>query len=116
VYQKKSVTHIGLVENIIEADWNDKKGLSIKDSKKKVTLDQETRLSGAIRDSISKGWIIDTNHRFFLLKDLTETDFRKSSPGGIFRVRYFNLEDELGKNVPDDISQIAEKLKQVTWK
>jgi len=41
---------------------------------------------------------------------LTKTDFKKTSPGGIFRVRYFNLEDVL-ESVPDDINMIAEQLK-----
>ena len=39
----------------------------------------------------------------------------RPSPGGIFRVRFFNLEDVLNE-VPDDIKMIAEQLKTKSWK
>lgn len=116
IYQKKSVSHIGLVENIIEADWSKKGGLSVKQSNKPVTQDQKKQLSIAIEDSINAGWRIDSNHRFFLFKDLTPTDYRKSSPGGIFRVRYFDLDEVLQKKVPEKITELADKLRRMTWR
>lgn len=114
IYKWKSVRHIGLVENMIEADWNEKTGLKIKNSKHPVSKEQEQKLIEAINESVDEGWGVETDHRFFLLSDFTDTDFKKTSPGGIFRVRYFNLESELGK-VPDDIKMIAEQLKTKTW-
>jgi hypothetical protein len=116
VYQKKAVTHIALVENIVEADWSAKDGLKIKDSTRQVTDDQRKRLSLAIQDTIAHGWSIERDHRFFLLKDLIPTDFRKTSPGGIFRVRYFNLDEVQGSKVSDNILELADRLRQVTWK
>lgn len=115
IYKWKSVRYIGKVENIIIADWDDIKGLTIKDSKNDVTDDQEKRLIAAIKDSLDKGWTVDYNHRFFLLKDFEKTDFKKTSPGGIFRVRYFNLENILEK-VPKQMKQIANDLKTIEWK
>jgi len=115
IYQNKSVSHIALIENIIEADWSKKNGLQIKSSTTAVSEDQAARLSIAIEESTSKGWHIEKSHKFFLLKDLTPTDFRKTSPGGIFRVKYFNLDEELNKKVPDSIAELADRLKQLTW-
>lgn len=115
IYQNKSVTHIAAVENIIEADWSTRNGLQIKGSTTTVTEGQKVRLSIAIEEATAEGWNIDKNHKFFLLKDLTPTDFRKTSPGGIFRVKYFNLDEELDKKVPDSIPELADKLSRLTW-
>ncbi len=114
IYKSKSVRYIGLVENMIEAELDEKNSLVIKNSKNEVTNEQRKKLKQAIQDSVDKGWGIDKNHRFFLLKDFTKTDFKKTSPGGIFRVRYFNLDDVLGKDLTG-IKAIAEKLKSKTW-
>jgi hypothetical protein len=115
IYKWKSVRQIGLIENVIEADWDSQSGLTIKSSKFNVTVEQKTKLTNAIIESVNDGWGVANDHRFFLLKDFTATDFKKTSPGGIFRVRYFNLEDIL-EPVPNDIEAVAEQLKIKTWK
>lgn len=115
IYTWKSVRHIGLVENMIEADWNEETGLKIKNSTHPVSKEQEQRLIEAIKESVDTGWgFIKTNFRFFLLSNLTDTDFKKASPGGIRSLRYLNLESVLGK-VPDDIKMVAEQLRTKTW-
>ncbi len=114
IYKWKSVRHIGKVENMIEADWDVASGLKIKNSKVTVTEEQKTRLIESIKESIAGGWNVGLNHRFFLLKDFSATDFKKTSPGGIFRVRYFNLDKVLG-TVPDDITTMANDLRTKTW-
>lgn len=115
IYRWKRVKFIGKVENMIIADWNKEVGLIIKKSSKEVTSEQKERLIDAIIEADSKGWGVSENHRFFLLKDFTETNFVKTSPGGIFRVRYFNLMNYFEKKVPSEIEEIAEKLKTETW-
>lgn len=114
IYKWKSVRYIGSVENIIEADWDESTGLNIKDSKFTVTDSQKKRLEDAIIDTIDDGWDVDKDHRFFLLNGFTQTDFKKTSPGGIFRVRYFNLEMLMDK-MPEDINSIANELRSKTW-
>jgi hypothetical protein len=114
IYKWKSVRQIGLVENMIQADWDEVNGLEVKNSKYPVTKEQEQKLIEAINESINEGWGVAKDHRFFLLSDFTKTDFKKTSPGGIFRVRFFNLENVLDE-VPEDIKMIAERLKTKTW-
>lgn len=114
IYKWKSVRQIGLLENVIEADWDEVTGLNIIKAKSSVTDEQKEKLSIAIKDSIDQGWDLKKDHRFFLLSNLTATDFIKTSPGGIFRVRFFNLENVL-EVVPEDIKMIAEQLKYKTW-
>ena len=115
IYKWKSVRHIGKIENIIVANLISDNKLKIIDSRFEVTKEQEQKLIVAIKDSMQNGWTdINLGHRFFLLKDLQETDFNKTSPGGIFRVRYFNI-DEYLKTVPKDFKKLAEELKKHSW-
>jgi hypothetical protein len=114
IYAWKSVRYIGKVDNIIVADYSPEIGLTVIESDHEVTEDQKHRLSQAIKESVEAGWKIQTGHRFFLLKEFHKTDFKKTSSGGIFRVRYFNLKDILNA-VPDSTAAIAEQLKQETW-
>jgi hypothetical protein len=114
IYASKSVRCIGRVENMIVADYSPDEGLTVLENESDVTDEQKERLIKSIIESVDEGWNIQTGHRFFLLKDFCETDFQKTSPGGIFRVRYFDLKEEL-KSVPGTTVEIAEKLRQVTW-
>jgi hypothetical protein len=114
IYKWKAVRLIGLVENEIEANWDADSGLDIIWNKFDVTTEQEQRLVAAIQDSMDHGWDINYNHRFFLLSETAETEFKKKSPGGIFRVRYFNLEEVLEK-VPKNIDELSEKLTKEVW-
>ncbi|WP_111309763.1 hypothetical protein [Confluentibacter sediminis] len=115
IYKWKSVRYIGKVENMIVANWDETNGLEILEQKFELTNDQRERLINAIKESDENGWGVESEHRFFLLKDFEETDFGKTTPGGIFRVRYFNLEDYIGK-VPKKMKEIAEMLKSKSWK
>lgn len=114
IYSWKSVRFIGKVENMIVTDYSPMTGLEVIESAHTVTDQQKDRLISAIEESVSAGWRIETGHRFFLLNDFHETNFQKTSPGGIFRVRYFNLKEILG-NVPDSTASIAEQLNHQNW-
>lgn len=114
IYKGKSIRQIGAIENMIEADWDEVTGLSIKGKKFDITETQKERLITAIQESVAMGCGVGQNHRFFLLKDFTETDFKKTSPGGIFRVRFFNLEVLL-PTIAKNIEELANQLKAYTW-
>jgi len=114
IYKRKSVRYIGKIENEIEADWSSEKGLNIINAKFEVTEKQKEKLIEAIKDSLHNGWNIKEGHRFFMLKDFQETNFIKKSPGGIFRVRYFDLESIL-ETIPKDFQELATSLKKYTW-
>lgn len=114
IYKGKSVRHIGLIENVVVADWDETNGLMTKYAKNPFTEHQQKKLIEAIKESVETGWEVSRDCRFFLLKDFVETDFKKESPGGIFRVRYFDLDKVLGQ-VPTEVHEIAELLKSKTW-
>jgi len=115
IYKWKSVRYIGKVENMVVANWDETNGLEVLEQKFELTDNQKERLINAIKESDENGWGVENGHRFFLLKDFEKTDFPKTTPGGIFRVRYFNLEDYIGK-VPKKMKEIAEMLKSTSWK
>lgn len=115
IYKWKSVRYIGKVENMVVANWSEKNGLNVLEQKFDLTDEHRERLIYAIKESNENGWGVEEGHRFFLLKDFEETDFAKITPGGIFRVRYFNLEDYIEK-VPKKVKEIAEILKSKSWK
>lgn len=115
IYNQKAVRYIGEVANNIEADYVDGE-LDIKSSTFPVNKEQQLRLVEAIQDSIDSGWDnVAIGHRFFLLKDFTKTDFRKTSKGGIFRVRYFKLAEVLDEQDLAGLKLIADRLSRITW-
>lgn len=114
IYKDKAVQYIGEVEKVIVANLVDDQLEIITPDPQDVTAEQKERLTIAIKDTIDNGWSIGEGHRFFLLKNFEETDFRKTSKGGIFRVRRFDLEKEL-EQVPATVREIAEALREKTW-
>ncbi len=114
IYAQKCVQYIGEVENTIVANYTAKEGLEVIASDHRVTEEQRARLGAAIDESVCNGWRIEVGQPFFLLKDFHQTDFKKISPGGIFRVRYFNLKEVL-KDVHVGTKEIAEELREKTW-
>lgn len=115
IYRHKAVQYIGLVENMIVADFDaSNETLIIHKSEHPVTQGQKDRLIAAIKESIEEDWWVMKDHRFFLLNEFTQTHFEKTSPGGIFRVRYFNLE-EYGISKSSSVSEIAARLNDESW-
>ena len=114
IYKWKAVRYVAKVENMIEANYEVGGTLDVINSTYPVTEDQKKRLKAGIDDSVEKGWDLEYGHRFFLLKDFQETFFEKTSPGGIFRVRYFNLET-IFNEVPNNFEDMALQLKNYTW-
>ena len=73
------------------------------------TDDYDKKLAGIIRDARAEcGYEIELGHRFFC-GQLEETDFRKSSSGGIMGARFINLSDVVGEFT--DTRDLASKLR-----
>lgn len=117
IYKEKEVHYIGSVEKMIVADWGPNTGLNIDEEKsdKGISPEQKERLTKAIKDSHEAGWGVAEGHKFFLLKDFTKTAFKKQSSGGIFRVKYFDLEDLLIEKELQSVPTIAKALDGKNW-
>ncbi len=113
LYNRKSVRTICEIEKIIIADY-DKNTDLLNIKRGKYTPEQKKRLHDSLREleesqSGLKYYILPENETY-------ETDFRKDSHGGIQGYRYKDLREFLDKDDFKDIKQIADKLKDVTWK
>ena len=123
LYAHKSVQALGELENIVlAADLNEEGGeggeLFVLRSEKPVSDDQKHRIQQAITAAPKHGYDISTGHAFFLVRKFLETDFKKTTPGGLRSHRYFNLREELeiphGAELPD-LATIGNKLRQRSW-
>lgn len=115
IYFQKAVRFIGKVEVNVEADLTDDGELIVKNGVA-LTSRQKERLVSAIKETEDAGWWIRKDHRFFLFDedDFYETMYRKSTSGGIFRVKYINLKEVI-KPWPDSTRELSEKLKTKSW-
>jgi len=114
IYKWKKVRYIGKVEAEIVADWTEQHGLKVLSDQNNVTEQQKERIVNAIEDGLKNGWDLRSGLRFFLFNEFENTEFTKTSPGGIFRVRYFNLKEYFNE-VPNTLKEIAEELNGRTW-
>lgn len=113
LYNGKSVRTISEIETIVIADYNaETKAVTI--HSKGHTNEQIERLSKGLNE-------LSENHEglkyyIFPTNDFYNTDFRKVSHGGIQGYRYKDLRDFLNMKDIRNTREIAEKLKEVTWK
>lgn len=117
LYAGKRVQALGRVENVVTAEIASG-DLVIQQSSQAVSPDQKDRIREAIARAPNHGYDISLGHTFSLVAQFFETEFRKSSSGGLPGKRYFNLREELavngGAELPD-IVHIARALRERTW-
>jgi hypothetical protein len=112
LYRWKSVRSISEIETEIKADY-DFENDNLKVFSKGHTQEQVKRLHSGLRE-------LEENHvglKYYILPEnnFYETDFRKTSHGGIQGYRYKDLRDHLTLNDYNDIKLIAEELRKVKW-
>lgn len=118
LYIDKSIKAIGEIEAIIAREIQNGKA-TIKVIQGQMPVDGMQRINEAIEIGAEKhGYKIkDEPHIFFLVKKFYDTDFKKISPGGSFGSKRFDLCEILGvQSLPDDVKDIAEKLKGKVWR
>lgn len=113
LYNWKSVRTISEIETTIIADFNNITNELIIHSKKH-TLEQINRLRNGLTDLGES----QTGLKYYIFPEIEfyETDFKKVSHGGIQGHRYKDLRDFLDKDDIKDSKQIADKLKEKTWR
>jgi hypothetical protein len=117
VYAQKTVRAIGRISRIVVPEIDTASGtVGLANDEAILTQEQKERILGAADEAQARGWDLSTGHRFFLCDDFQETDFRKTSRGGIMGHRYFDLEDVLGTKVPQDLGSLSVMLRQKEWK
>jgi hypothetical protein len=116
IYANKSVQAIGRIAKIVACDIDlGRNRVLVSDEGRDATADEVQRILEAARNAPTRGWDITSNHKFFLCDEMEKTDFRKTSPGGIWGKRYLDLETYLPSGIPDNLSELANRLAQCTW-
>lgn len=119
LYSNKSIRYIGKVYTTLRYDESISSEFPyVSENGKEITSDIKHRVNEAIacaqRD---RGWDISEGHRFFIVEEFFETDFRKESlypprGGRVFDLRHY-LGDKMKSTLP--VQTIAEELEGKTW-
>ncbi len=103
--------------NEVNADF-DEDGLKINSSLYKVSEEQEKRIKSIERETREKlGWNLGRcEHKYFIVDKFYETDYKKTSIGGIQGHRYSNLKDVLEVDKLPPLEEISKELRKKEWK
>lgn len=112
IYANKTVQAILEVGSVFDVEFSEGR-LEKALVQGKATDEYDTRLREMIKDAELCGYEIASGHRFFC-GAVIDTDFRKSSFGGIQGARFVNLRELLGSFT--DANDIASRLRKLEWK
>lgn len=116
IYNRKTVAYVGTVKAIAVASWRDGV-ISFTEEAGRLTDDYRERIRSVIEETPYYDLKGDS-HRFYLVDSFIPTDARKTSPGGIWGLRYLDLSKILPAYNPrkDYTSEeLAVALKEATW-
>lgn len=112
IYANKSVQYIWAIDSVFEVEFDNKK-LEKTLIQGRDTHEYDTTLMDIIKDAKDIcGWKVEHGHRFFCGKPI-QTDYKKSSSGGIQGARLINLKEKVGEFA--DVNELADKLKTRQW-
>jgi hypothetical protein len=116
IYANRAVRAIGQIAKVVACDV-DLLGskVLVKDGDTALSAEEGERILGATRNARGHGWDLSKGDKFFLCDEFVETDFSKTSPGGIMGHRYFDLRQIVGPNVPNNATELAALLRGRTW-
>lgn len=113
IYKDKAVQALWKIESIFDVDYVDAE-LKKTFVEGCSTDNYDEKIVSIIKDAEAEcGYDITTGHRFFC-GDPVDTNYVKSSSGGIQGARFVNLKEVLG-DFDDNTSEIAEKLQDKQW-
>ncbi len=117
LYKDKSIVKIAEIKKIIEAERTNGKLVTQLVKGKEITNED----IAAIEEYINKGFdlfncdIGSQKHKYFIVEKFYDTDYKKSSNGGLMEHKYFDLYDRLGVEKMPDIETLADKLQDIEW-
>ena len=73
------------------------------------------KLVKMIENILNEYNLINDKHKFFFVDKFYETDFKKTSPGGLQRSKIFDLTEVIGNDEIPKPESLAKLLKNLTW-
>jgi hypothetical protein len=117
LYRDKSVRAIGKIKAVAIIS-QDEQGLNIVEERGHITQDLKDCAYAVFKWNLEyNGFDIKYHpHRYFFVGKFYDTDFVKTSKGAPWGSRVFDLCEVLDlETLPEDIGQIAERLRSKTW-
>ncbi|NCO83242.1 MAG: hypothetical protein COZ31_08535 [Nitrospirae bacterium CG_4_10_14_3_um_filter_44_29] len=112
IYANKTVQSIWAIDSVFDIEFDGTK-LKKKLIQGRATNDYDEKIIGIIKDAKKEcGYNVEDGHRFFCGSP-AETDYKKSSAGGIQGARFINLRDVIGEFT--DTKDVAKKLTGKLW-
>lgn len=116
LYNNKKIVAIGKIYKIVKATMPE--DTLLLSAEENITEDECKRIKEAILDSEKYGYNLKTiEHNFFMVEKFEECSFLKTSKGGLFGGRLFELESDYG--IEDiktkSLEVIANELSKKTW-
>jgi len=114
IYANKSVRKVGKIAKIVTCDVDDESIVGKPEIylSNELSEDERNRIVAIIKDTHGPS---AHGLKFYLCDSMAETDFEKTSSGGIQGHRYRDLGEALGEPLPDDIEEIGKRLRDKTW-
>lgn len=106
LYRNKSVAMIGEVEAILVADWNNDL-LSLSAELGAVT-EERVKLIEEVIETTGYYELRGDHARYYLFSDTIDVNVEKKSPGGLFGLRYLDLQEITGSAELSDETSLAE--------
>lgn len=113
LYENKSIRGIGKIEKRVECTVNMEAGEVIADGLEEY--EKSRILDAAQAAKNNRGCDISHDHRFYICDKIVQTDFRKTSAGGILGHRYLDLRTYLGNGDLPTVEEIANRLSNTSW-
>ena len=114
LYSEKCIKHLAGIHTVVSGVMQDGRFVVSKTEKGQLSDQQKNRIEAAIADYTYFGDFALDEHRYYLFKEIHETDIRKTTKGGIWGARVFNLSKWLDYNEPTkeySVKEAAERLK-----
>lgn len=114
LYSQKCIKHLADIHTVVSGVMQDGKFVVSKTEKGQLSDQEQGRIKAAIQEYTYFGNFALNEHRYYLFNEIHETDIRKTTKGGIWGARVFNLSKWLDYNEPTkeySVKEAAERLK-----
>ncbi|SIS41553.1 hypothetical protein [Salimicrobium flavidum] len=118
LYQDKAIRAIGEVSGIVDLQYDESNDdfIYYKDVKGKSTQEIKNQIKDITKESKTKhGYPAEEDRRFFIVEEYHQTEYKKTSHGGLPGVRYIDLLEVNGYEEDMRAMEIADLLKGKEW-
>ena len=119
LYSDKTISHLAEISSVVVGYYTSEQEKFIEEDIEKGELseEQECRIVEAAKACTYYGNFAEHSHRYYLFDEVHETNFYKSSPGPMRRLRDFNLVDCLDYENQKNYSagDVAKNLQGKSW-